>query len=139
MVTAAVAGGNGTPTGSVTLSSGSFTSAAVALNTGSATFYVQPDSLAQGADPLTVTYTPDSSSSSTYATSTDTASITIRCLTTDGSCHGQDREYLFSRACAITYIWPVTLPACPPVSSRISCATPTERKCFVPAWASPPS
>ena len=66
-----------TPTGSVTLASGSFATAAVGLNSGSATFYVQPGSLAQGSNTLTVTYTPDSSSSSTYASSTGTANMTI--------------------------------------------------------------
>jgi hypothetical protein len=77
IVTASVAGGSGTPTGSVMLSSGSFTSSAVTLNSGAATFYVQPGSLAIGADTVTVTYTPDSSSSSTYASCTGTANITM--------------------------------------------------------------
>ncbi len=77
IVTATVKGNSATPTGSVTLSSGSFTSAAVGLSSGSATFYVQPGSLAQGSDTLTVTYTPDSGSSSIYASSTGTIGMTI--------------------------------------------------------------
>ena len=77
IVTATVKDGNVAPTGSVTLSSGSFASSAVTLNFGEATFYVQPGSLAKGADTLTVTYTPDSNSSATYAASTGTAGITI--------------------------------------------------------------
>jgi hypothetical protein len=77
IVTTTVAGGSGTPTGSVTLSSGSFTSPAVTLNSGLATFYVQPGSLAMGADTLTVTYTPDSTSASNYTVSTGTANITM--------------------------------------------------------------
>lgn len=77
IVTATVKGGSTTPTGSVTLSSGSYASAAVTLNSGSATFYVQPGSLAKGADTLTVTYTPDSNSASAYAASTGTAGITV--------------------------------------------------------------
>ena len=77
IVTTTVKGGSATPTGSVVLSSGSFTSPAVTLNSGSATFYVQPGSLAQGSDTLTVTYTPDSNSSSTYAASTGTVGMTI--------------------------------------------------------------
>jgi len=77
IVTATVKSGNVSPTGSVMLSSGSFTSSAVTLNSGSATFYVQPGSLAKGSDTLTVTYTPDSQSSSTYATSAGTANITM--------------------------------------------------------------
>jgi hypothetical protein len=77
IVTATVAGNSGRPTGSVTLSSGSFTSPATTLSSGAATFYVQPGSLAQGADTLTVNYTPDSSAASAYLTSSGTASITI--------------------------------------------------------------
>ena len=77
IVTATVKDGSVSPGGSVTLSSGSFTSSAVTLNAGAATFYVQPGLLAKGSDTLTVTYTPDSSSSATYAASTGTAAITI--------------------------------------------------------------
>jgi len=77
IVTTTVKGGSASPTGSVTLSSGSFISSAVTLNSGAATFYVQPGSLAMGADTLTVTYTPDANSSSTYTTSTGTAGMTI--------------------------------------------------------------
>jgi hypothetical protein len=77
IVTTTVKGGSASPTGSVTLSSGSFISSAVTLNSGAATFYVQPGSLAMGADTLTVTYTPDANSSSTYTTSTGTAGMTF--------------------------------------------------------------
>jgi len=76
IVIATVKDGSVSP-GSVTLSSGSFTSSAVALNFGAATFYIQPGSLAEGGHTLTATYTPDSSSSGTYSTSTGTASMTI--------------------------------------------------------------
>jgi hypothetical protein len=77
IVTATVKDGSVSPSGSVRLSSGSFTSSTVTLNAGTATFYVQPGSLAKGADTLTVTYSPDSSSSATYGTSTGTAAMTI--------------------------------------------------------------
>jgi hypothetical protein len=77
IVTATVKGGSATPTGKVTLSSGSFASSAVTLSSGAATFYVQPGSLAVGADTLTVTYMPDSNSASTYAPSTGTTGITM--------------------------------------------------------------
>ena len=73
IVTATVKDGSVSPSGSVMLSSESFTSSAVTLNAGAATFYIQPGSLAKGADTLTVTYSPDSSSSATYSTSTGTA------------------------------------------------------------------
>lgn len=76
IVTTTVMDGSAALTGNVTLTSGSFTSAAVTLNSGKATFYIQPGSLAEGADTLTVTYVPDSGSSS-YATSTGTAELTL--------------------------------------------------------------
>ena len=66
-----------TPTGSVVLSSGNFNSGAATLSSGSATFYLQPGSLAQGADTLTATYTPDSASSSKFTTTTGTAAVAI--------------------------------------------------------------
>lgn len=77
IVTASVKDGSVSPGGSVTLSSGSYTSPVVTLNAGAATFYVQAGLLAKGSDTLTVTYTPDSSSSATYSTSTGTAALTV--------------------------------------------------------------
>jgi len=79
MVTVVVSGGTGnpTPTGSVTLSSGSYTSAAGTLSSGSATISVPAGSLATGTDTLTASYTPDFNSSSTYNSASGTASVTI--------------------------------------------------------------
>ena len=67
-VTVAVSAGSGkpTPAGSVKLSSGSYTSAAKSLVSGSATIDVPPGSLALGSDTLTAAYTPGPVSSSTY-------------------------------------------------------------------------
>jgi uncharacterized repeat protein (TIGR03803 family) len=78
-VTVAVNGGSGNPapTGSVTLTSGSYTSAAATLSSGSATISVPADSLLVGTAALTVTYTPNSSSSSFYNGATALASVTI--------------------------------------------------------------
>jgi hypothetical protein len=75
-VTVAVSGeaDDPTPTGAVTLISGSYTSAAVILSSGSVTISIPAGSLATGADTLTATYTPDSSSSSTYNTAAGTSS-----------------------------------------------------------------
>jgi hypothetical protein len=77
-VTATVAGGNGnpTPTGSVRLASGAYTSAAT-LAAGSAAFNIPANSLAAGTDTLTATYTPDASSSATYTGATGTGSVTV--------------------------------------------------------------
>ena len=81
-VTVAVSGGSGKPTatGSVTLMSGTYTSASNTLSSGSATISVPAGSLATGADTLTVTYTPDASSSSTYNSATGTGSVTVTAI-----------------------------------------------------------
>jgi hypothetical protein len=78
-VTVTVSGGSGhpTPTGSVTLSSGSYTSGAKTLSAGSATINVPAGSLAVGDDTLTAVYTPDSGSSSTYNSASGTASVDV--------------------------------------------------------------
>ncbi len=67
-VAVTVTGGkaNPTATGSVTLNSGGYTSAAITLSSGSAQIIVPGGSLAAGSDPLTVNYAPDASSSSVY-------------------------------------------------------------------------
>jgi hypothetical protein len=85
-VAVAVSGGSGnpTPTGSVTLSSGSYTSSPAALTSGSATITVPAGKLALGNDTLTAAYTPDSGSSSTYNTATGTAPVTV--VQAIGSC-----------------------------------------------------
>ena len=78
-VTVAVAASQGgaTPTGSVVLTSGSYTSSAATLNSGSATIAIPAGSLATGTATLTATYTPDSASSAAYKTSSGTAQVTV--------------------------------------------------------------
>jgi sugar lactone lactonase YvrE len=76
-VTVSVSGSNGTPTGSVTLSGGGYTSSAATLSGGSAPINIPAGLLATGSDTLTVSYTPDSSSSSTYNSASGTASVTV--------------------------------------------------------------
>jgi N-acetyl-anhydromuramyl-L-alanine amidase AmpD/N-acetylneuraminic acid mutarotase len=78
-VTVAVSGGSGnlTPTGSVTLTGGGYTSSAAILSNGSATINIPAGSLTTGADTLTASYTPDSSSSSTYNTAAGSNSVTV--------------------------------------------------------------
>ena len=73
--TVTVSGGTGNPipTGSVSMTSGSYSSAATTLTSGSATINIPAGSLATGSDTLTASYTPDSSSSSTYNTATGTS------------------------------------------------------------------
>jgi hypothetical protein len=81
-VAVSVVGTNGgaTPTGSVVLSSGTYTSAATTLSNGSATINVAAGSLAAGSDTLTATYTPDSASSAAYKSASGTANVTVNAL-----------------------------------------------------------
>lgn len=81
-VAVSVVGTNGgaTPTGSVVLTSGTYTSAAATLNNGSTTITVPPSSLVAGSDTLTATYTPDSASSTAYKSASGAASVTVTAL-----------------------------------------------------------
>ena len=63
------------PTGSVALTSGSYTSAPVVLASGNATVIVPAGSLAAGNDVLTVTYTPDAGSGSSYLTASNFTNV----------------------------------------------------------------
>ena len=78
-VTIAVRGGSGNPipTGSVTMTSGNYTSGALTLSGGQVSISVAAGSLATGTNTLTAIYTPDSSSSATYTGATASSSITI--------------------------------------------------------------
>jgi uncharacterized repeat protein (TIGR03803 family) len=82
-VTVAVKGPSGdpTPTGSVTLTSGSYSSAAVSLSSGNGIITVPGRSLTAGSDTLTVHYTPDSASSLNYISATGTSSMTVTKVT----------------------------------------------------------
>jgi len=72
-VATAVTGAGVTPTGTVTLSSGGYTSAAATLSSGSYTFTIPANSLSAGTDTLTVSYSGDSN----YIAGTGTASVTV--------------------------------------------------------------
>lgn len=81
-VTVAVTGNNGnsTPTGSVVLSSGNYSSSSVALNNGTAVISIPAGLLATGADTLTAAYTPDSTTSSTYDSASGAAPVTVTAI-----------------------------------------------------------
>jgi sugar lactone lactonase YvrE len=76
-VTVAGGSGNSTPTGTITLTSGTYTSSATTLSSGAATINIPAQSLLAGADTLTVTYTPDTTSASIYNSASGTASETV--------------------------------------------------------------
>jgi hypothetical protein len=66
--------GSGTPTGAVTLTSGSYSSGPVALGSGSVTIDVPAGSLSMGTNTFAASYVPDSSGASTYNAATGTSS-----------------------------------------------------------------
>ena len=81
MVTITVSGAGATPTGSVTLSSIGYASAATTLTGGSTVITVPGSSLTVATDTLTATYTPDSTSSPIYNTALGTNSVTVTTAT----------------------------------------------------------
>jgi Glycoside hydrolase family 44 len=82
-VTVTVNGAGGTPTGSVTLSSGSYNSAATLLSTGSAQISIPAGTLVAGTNTLNASYSPDPASSSAYNSATGTGQVTITKATPD--------------------------------------------------------
>ena len=79
-VTIAVSGGAGTatPTGSVTLSGGGYTTpSATTLTNGSAQVNIPASALATGTDTLTASYTPDATSNASYKSATGTGQVTV--------------------------------------------------------------
>jgi len=76
-VTVIVSGSSATPTGTVTLSSGTYKSAATTLSGGSATITIPPYSLTVGSDTLSAAYTPDTQSATIYNSATDSASVNV--------------------------------------------------------------
>jgi hypothetical protein len=82
-VSVTVSGGAGASaaTGSVTLTSGSFTSAAAALTSGSVQIVIPAGSLAVGTDTLTANYTPDTAGSPIYNGATGQGSVTVSLVT----------------------------------------------------------
>jgi hypothetical protein len=79
-IAVAVNGGSGssTPSGSVTLMSGTYTSAPTTLGSGAATITIPTGSLSAGMDTLLVTYTPDTTSSSTYNSASGSVSVSVQ-------------------------------------------------------------
>jgi hypothetical protein len=76
-ITVAAPTGGATPTGTITLSRGSFTSAAIALSNGRAQLVISANALTAGSDALQAVYTPDSDSAAIYSTASGAASITV--------------------------------------------------------------
>lgn len=69
--------GGPVPTGTITLTSGSFTSSPATLSNGVASITIAAGTLGTGTDTLTANYTPDSASSGTYNTASNSASVTV--------------------------------------------------------------
>ena len=69
--------GNPTPTGSVIIAGGNYTSAATALTAGSASVVIPAGSLTAGNDTLQATYTPDTSGALIYTSASNTTSVQV--------------------------------------------------------------
>ncbi len=78
-VTVAVVGptGQATPTGTVTLDSGSYLSAAATLSSGSAQINIPPNVLDAGTDTLEADFTPDAVTAPIYTQASGTAFVTV--------------------------------------------------------------
>ena len=78
-MTVSVAGfaGGATPTGSVTLTAGTFNSGAMPLTGGVATISVPLGSMAAGSATLTASYSPDTAGSAVYASASGSANVTV--------------------------------------------------------------
>ena len=78
-VTITVRGGSRkpTPTGTITLTSGTWKSSPVSLTSGSATITVPAWQLPVGNDIITATYVPDANSSSTYTSTASSNGVTV--------------------------------------------------------------
>jgi hypothetical protein len=74
---AAPSGSTVTPTGSVVLTSGSYTSGTVALMNGSVTIGIAAGALATATDSLKATYTPDTGGAVNYTSAAGTGSVTV--------------------------------------------------------------
>jgi hypothetical protein len=81
LVTVTVSGSSGTPSGTVTLTSGGYASSAAPLSGGTAAISLVAGKLPVGANTLTVTYTPEAGSSSAYTSSTGTALVSVTVAT----------------------------------------------------------
>ena len=73
----AATSGNSTPTGTIVLSSGSYSSAAAVLAHGSVVLSIPAGALAVGSDTLTASYTPDAASSLTFNNASGIGSVTV--------------------------------------------------------------
>jgi hypothetical protein len=84
-VTVAVSGGTGTPTptGAVTLTAGSYSSAATVLSGGNASIAIPAGTLGLGSTTLTAIYAPDASGSATYGVAMGTSAVTVTTATPD--------------------------------------------------------
>jgi subtilase family serine protease len=73
IVTGTVVGTSGTPTGTVKLAGGGYTSSATALSSGAYSITIPANSLSSGSDTLTVTYSGDA----VYGTASGSAVVTV--------------------------------------------------------------
>lgn len=81
-VSITVAGKSSTPTGSIVLSGGGYSSSSATLSAGAASFTIAPGVLSAGTVQLTAAYTPDAASSSAYNSASGTSSVSVTAVST---------------------------------------------------------
>jgi hypothetical protein len=128
-VTVSGAAGNPTPTGSVTLTSGSYTSSATALSGGAASIKVTAGALAAGTATLSAKYTPDSAGAAKYNSATGTANVTVKTpspitsitVTPNTATIGMQQQFTADVQGTGTFntavTWSVSCPACAGLSA----------------------
>lgn len=118
-LTIAVSGGpsSPTPTGSVVLSGGGFTSAVATLIAGSATVTIPAETLALGMDSFSAAYTPDTAGASIYlgATGTSATPVTVSKVTPTISLASSQNPS--GQAQSVTFTATVSTPAGTPSGS----------------------
>ncbi|HTX75068.1 MAG TPA: Ig-like domain repeat protein [Terracidiphilus sp.] len=108
---------NPTPTGSVTLTGGGYTSAATPLSAGSATITIPAETLAAGSDSFSATYTPDTASASAYNRATGTAAspVTVSKVTPSIAVTSSSNPSIVSQS--VTFTATLTTPVGSPSGS----------------------
>lgn len=101
-VSISVSGSSATPTGTVKLSAGSYTSSAVTLSGGNASITIPSGSLAAGSVTLQASYSPDSASSSLYNAASSTSPITVTLATPTVTVTPASQELLISQSLQVT-------------------------------------
>ncbi|HWD00706.1 MAG TPA: glycoside hydrolase family 44 protein [Candidatus Sulfopaludibacter sp.] len=140
--------GNSTPTGSVILTAGAYTSTASALGGGAASIKVTAGSLATGTVTLSAKYTPDTAGAATYNSASGTASVTVNkssgvtsiTVTPNSATIGATQQFSADVAGTGTFDTTVTWSVgCPTCGSALSAGSISAAGLYVTPYPAPAS